>query len=164
MKVSAGILAGFLAATAAGEAGAAVLTATPFGSFKSLFTITFTDQNNNRRFDLLTDPFTFSGVTFDDGSPDARTFNGILGVPLIAGITTATAPADFGDPLEEWIGTGYWRFSAASGPFGEGQSIEWTYDLTGLPDPAVVPLPAGLPLLLAAVGALALLRRRAVAA
>lgn len=163
MKVSAGILAGVLAAVTAGQASAAVLTASPFNSNKSLFTITFTDQNNNGLFDIG-DPFTFSGVTFNFGLDDPQDFAGILGIPEIAGISAPSAPADFGDTLEEWIGTASWRFSAASGPFGDGGVGEWTYELTGLTDPAVVPLPAGLPLLLAAIGALALLRRRPAAA
>jgi len=162
MKVSAGILAGALAVAAAGQASAAVLTATSNVAQYTDFVITFEDTNGNRLFDL-NERTGFNGVRINPLS-DPLDFFDLLGIPAIPGITAPTPPGSWPGTLNEWVLEEKWVFGAGALAPGEGFIDSWRYSLTGLTDPTVVPLPAGLPLLLGAIGALALLRRRAVSA
>lgn len=155
MKVSAGILAAGIALASAGEASAAVLRAEAVNGFFSDFSITFSDANGDGRFDL-SELTLFSGVVFDTLN-NPVSLNQLLAVPAafdFATLLPVTNPS--------WSELDLWRFGDGNGTFGDAQVASWSYRIET--DPAVVPLPAGLPLLLAGLGALALLRRRGVAA
>lgn len=162
MKVSAAIFAGILAGMAASSASAAVLSATSNVTQYTDFSITFTDLNGNGLFDF-NERTSFAGVRINPLSTPLQ-FNELLGIPAILNVTVASPPSTWAGSIEAWALEEKWVFGAAGLEPGEGFIDNWTYKITGLTDPAVVPLPAGLPLLLAAIGALALLRRRPAAA
>lgn len=129
-----------------GTATAATLVATEVDTTDSLnenFTITFTDTNNNRLFDIG-ELESFSGFI--------NQYPTLLGVPAIAGISVAGELAGVLQPAP-----GSWTFGSPSGQFASTPNF-WTYEIKGL---AAIPVPATLPLLLAGLGGLALLRRRA---
>ena len=162
MKVSAGFLAATLALAVGGPGTAATLSAVPAkGLPYSGFTIDFTDSDGDGRLDFGEHTY-FSGVTFSPGLDGQQKFTTLLGVPDYLDYLSASASPSLGLTATEWANLGLWRFS---GPSGTGDAFPnfWTYQISGL-TPTAVPLPAGLPLLVAALGALGLLRRRMPAA
>ena len=98
---------------------------------------------------------TFSGFTRSLN----HTIVSIQWAPSIPGISNAgVVPGS-----EIFFDLSWWSFEDAnlvdlSWDFAAGAS-NWTYEISGL-DPSPVPLPASMPLLLAALGAIGLLRRR----
>lgn len=159
MKVSAGFLAAALAVAVGHPVAAATLSAQPANNLPySPFTIEFMDNNGNGRLDFG-EHTSFSGVIFSPGSDVEQVFDTLLGVPDFGNVLSASASPSLGLTPKAWADLGVWRFS---GPSGTGDAFPdfWTYQITGLGTPTAVPLPAGLPLLVAALGALALLRRR----
>jgi hypothetical protein len=133
---------------AVGAVSAATLVATGLDRQED-FTITFDDVNGNRLFDLA-EFDTLSGPFVTNFAYDS-----VIQVPGIAGIAV----------LAELPGTafpGQWVFKRTSGP-GQGDLFSstpnfWTYEITGLP---AIPLPPSMALVLTALGALGLVRRRA---
>lgn len=110
-------------------------------------------------------------ITFEDGGDgvlqfgEITAFSGwssgpsvdfvtVLATPDVEGTISAGADADFGS-----ASAGFWSFATASG--GRSSLIEgtWRYEISAV-DTSPVPLPAGLPLLLAGLGALGWVRRR----
>lgn len=127
-----------------GTASAATLTATGNEGPQENFIITFTDTNRNRLFDI-SELESFSG-------PWTTVYPILLGVPAIAGISVA---GELAGVIESAPGS--WIFTNPSVQFASTPNF-WTYEIKGL---AAIPVPATLPLLLAGLGGLALLRRRA---
>ena len=164
MKVSAGILAGIVALSVGHQASAAVLTATSTSGFFSDFTIEFDDSNGNGLFDF-SERISFSRITLNP-IENPTTYTEVLGLPRALDRFTFQAVSNpyidptFGIPLDQWEEMDSWLFGDGSGQTAQIMSVNFLVTLSGLSDPTVVPLPAGLPLLLAAFGALALLRRR----
>lgn len=137
-----------MACGAATAATAATLVATPTGPEYGGFTIDFTDANNDSLLEYSEiDSFSgFMALTV--------TMTSVNTVPDIAGISKFSFPADFGQPSDSW------RFLNDNPGLSTFQRDLFTYDLTldNVP-PSQVPLPAGLPLLAAALGLIAIVRR-----
>lgn len=138
-----------LAVLAASPLSAATLTATTAGGNGS-FTIFYTDTNGNGLFDLK-ELTSFSGFTDVFGAHDIV----LLAVPKIAGIARAGALAGASLYSKSW-----WNFETAGNVDLNWDTAasknNWTYKI----NPSQVPLPAGLPVLLAGLAGLALLARR----
>lgn len=129
-----------------GTASAATLIATEVDTTDRLnenFTITFTDTNNNRLFDI--------GELESFSGPLVSAYPTLLGVPTFAGISVE------GVLPGVTLAPGSWIFAGPSIVYSATPNF-WTYEIRGL---AAIPVPATLPLLLAGLGGLALLRRRA---
>ena len=138
-------------------AHAATLTATDnFASLDVDFVVEFDDLNGNGLLDIneITNVIGFSYLGLDAdiliGIPD---ITGISVAGTIAGSNVATAAFPDG-----------WNFADAADPLiwtiSGGTSV-WSYTLDFSDDTAPVPLPAGAPLLFAALGGLAFMRRKA---
>lgn len=162
MKLAAAVVAGLTGLASGQGASAAVLTATaPDNTFYSGFNITFTDKNGNGILDFGEETG-FSFVRFNIGLPSEIVYTQVLGFPTTDLTVAGVIPGGNTDP-EPWENRGLWLFGPGQPDFGEAFATSWTYEITGLSDPSVVPLPGGLPLLLAGMGALWVLRRRQIA-
>ena len=132
---------------------AAVLTATSVNPDVADFTIRFDDTNTNGLFDL-SELVHFSG--FDANFFGPLSLVSVLASPNVAGIAVAGMTAG----AIVYPDTGWWSFESQgnidlSWDFAADYR-NWTYTV----NTAAVPLPAGLPLLLASLGGLALVGRR----
>ena len=131
-----------MAVVSATSVQAATVTATSNSTIGS-FTATYTDLNSNGLWDLSEitafSGFSYAGVFWDR----------VVQLGAVAGISASSTSqpneASFGFQIADlstlYVNKRNWRFSVAQ-------------------DMPAVPLPAGMPLLLAGVGALAALRRR----
>lgn len=141
---------------------AATVTAVSTSPGATDFTITFTDDNANNLLDI--DEITgFSGISLLSGGNPVVTGDIVLSIDTVAGISVGgIVPGATIAPLNN-----PWAFADSGGPLGPLQATiaitssvhNYSIDLddTGA---TPVPLPAGLPLLLAGVGGLGLMAQR----
>lgn len=162
MKLAAAVVAGVMGLASGPGASAAVLTATALDNTSySGFDITFTDGNGNGILDFGEESG-FSSVRFNIGLPSEIVYTQVLGFPTTDLTVAGVIPGGNTDP-EPWENRGLWLFGPGQPDFREALALFWSYQVTGLSEPSVVPLPGGLPLLLAGMGALWVLRRRQTA-
>jgi opacity protein-like surface antigen len=161
MKLAAAVVVGLVGLASGQSASAAVLAATAVNASYSGFDITFTDNNGNGILDFGEESG-FSSVRFNVGLPNEIVYTTVLGFPATMSTVAGVIPGGNTDP-EPWENRGLWLFGPGQPDFGEAIATFWTYEITGLSEPSVVPLPGGLPLLLAGMGALWVLRRRQAA-
>ena len=163
MRVHAWLCCAILAAGMASGAQAATISATALNETVTSFTIGFTDANANGLLDFV-EIESFSGVSGPNFGISA-VFTQILGIPAIAQIATPFIPANSGLNAAFWASLDSWSFGGGNNPSALGATRNWSYQISGLGDPvSVVPLPGGLPLLLAGLAALLMLRSRKVRA
>lgn len=140
-------------------AQAATISAMSLDESVTSFTIGFSDTNANGLLDFE-EIETFSGVSGNNFG-NVPVFTQILGIPSIAQIAAPFFPTGSGfDPIS-WASLDVWLFGGAGNPSATAATQKWSYQISGLDDPvSVVPLPGGLPLLLAGLAALVTLRGR----
>ena len=163
MRVHAWLCSAILAAGIASGAQAATISATALNETVTSFTIGFTDANANGLLDFV-EIESFSGVSGPNFGISA-VFTQILGIPAIAQIATPFIPANSGLNAAFWASLDSWSFGGGNNPSALAATRNWSYQISGLGEPvSVVPLPGGLPLLLAGLAALLMLRSRKVRA
>ena len=136
-------------ALGAGQASAASSTPTTY-DFLAIFPSvgSFSFQFLDSDFDAL--------VSLDEVIPG--TIDPLFSsLPLILGVPTVAGFAD-GGSLHPTLGTPVWFFGSSTGGQTSSPASTFTYSIS--PVPTTVPVPATLPLAVAGLGALGLLRRR----
>jgi hypothetical protein len=157
-------LAILLSAAGAAQAATLIVTPTVVNTSFSSFQIGYTDRNGNGLIDF-TEMTSFSGVNQTEFSQFPAYQEFIVAMPAIAGISTGGAFPGIDNAANLWM------FSAAGETSVQtlAEVGQFTYAIApspgpGDPPPAPIPLPASALLLGAAIGGLALARRRRAAA
>ncbi len=135
-----------MAAISATSAQAATVTATSINPSIGGFTATYTDSNNDGLWGQ------FETTSFSEFTFIGLFWSRVVQLGAVAGISLSSTPLP-NEPSFAFQTADY--FSYVSLP-----AVYWTFSV--IPDAPAVPLPAGMPLLLAGIGALAVLRRRRV--
>jgi hypothetical protein len=149
--VCASLVAGLLAAPVSAATFRIDAVTAPLASDQfAPFTITFEDSNGDELLQVG-EILTFSTFTSSIGNPAPVLFDSVLFAPNQSGISTS----------ERAVNGSSWLFGSSVGNDANFGRAGWTYTKTAITtDPPVVPLPAGLPLLLAGLGAFGFMARR----
>jgi hypothetical protein len=141
-------------------AQAATISAMALNESVTSFTIGFSDTNTNGLLDFE-EIESFSGVSGNNFGENPVVFMQILGIPTIAQIAAPFIPVGGAFDEDSWANLDVWLFGGDGNPSSTAATRNWSYQISGLDDPvSVVPLPGGLPLLLAGLAALVVLRGR----
>ena len=149
-------IAGAIACAMATSAAGATLNATAVNTDQSVgdFSVVFTDTNGNGLLDFneITD---VPSVPVPGGGAFANptTVTGLVAIPDITNISVAGGVLG---PVQLTS----WTFNTGLGQIFSPTS-DWTYSITGLTKTPEVPLPASVMLLLAGLGGLGVIRKRA---